>query len=305
MTEKKLFPDSFPGDFYKAILDKVETGLYFVDKKRHITYWNAGAEEISGYPADEVMGRYCGDGILNHLSFDGELLCGELCPLKATIADGQNREADVLLKHKSGKRVPVKIKARPIRNLEGEIIGALESFKDFSPEYHMRQKINELMLAANIDILTGIANRRYMEQHLEIADFQFRNNNLLYGILFIDLNNLKQLNDTYGHEIGDDALKLIAQTLNHGFRAEDQVCRWGGDEFMVLLNNVCQETLKKIRDKTKNRLNALKIMVNGEEIQLSTAVGSALSLPDEVPISIISRADESMYADKEKMKRGS
>ena len=275
-----------------------------MDKDRRITYWNNGAEEIAGYSSDDLMGRWCGDDFLDHIDFDGELLCGTKCPLKATIEDGQERIADVLLTHKSGKRVPVKIKAKPIRNQAGEIIGALESFKDFSPEQKMLQQINELQLAANIDALTGIANRRYMEQHLELMDFQFRNNGLPYGVIFIDVNNLKMVNDTYGHEGGDELIVLVADTLKASFRVEDQVCRWGGDEFLAVLNNVTEDTLKKLRDKTKNKLNSLRMEIDGNEVLVSTAAGSALSLSDEVPMEVVTRADEAMYADKQKMKRG-
>lgn len=294
----------FPPDFYKKILDQIETGLYFVDRNRHITYWNKGAEEIAGYSADELMGKWCGDGFLNHIDFDGEILCGSKCPLKATIEDGQERTTDVLLQHKSGRRVPVKIKAKPIRNQTGEIIGALESFKDFSPEQKMRQQINELQLAANIDSMTGIANRRYMEQHLELMDFQFRNNGLPYGVIFIDVNNLKMVNDTYGHDAGDELIALVADTLKTSFRAEDQICRWGGDEFVAVLNNVNDETLKKLRDKTRIKLNSLQILLEGEAMQVSTAAGAAISMPEEVPMAVVTRADEAMYADKQKMKRG-
>jgi diguanylate cyclase with PAS/PAC sensor len=117
---------------YKKLLDEMYDGVYFVDRQRRIMYWNRGAERISGYSADEVIGRFCGDNLLRHVDACGRRLCTGMCPLAAAMHDGQPRQAEVILHHKQGHRVPVLVRVTPIRDAQGAIIGALEVFSDNS-----------------------------------------------------------------------------------------------------------------------------------------------------------------------------
>ncbi|MFN3535085.1 MAG: PAS domain-containing protein, partial [Desulfatiglandales bacterium] len=97
--------------FYKQILDALSDGVYFVDKERRITFWNNGAERLTGYSADEVLGKSCADNLLMDVDDNGKELCTSGCPLEAVIRDGHMREADVYLHHKFGYRIPIHIKA--------------------------------------------------------------------------------------------------------------------------------------------------------------------------------------------------
>src|SRR5579871_3382167 len=115
-------------EHYDAVLRALPDGLYFVDADRKILFWNQGAEEITGYRGQEVVGRHCHDDLLMHCDENHTPLCGSNCPLQATIEDGRPREANVYLRHKEGHRVPVKVRAVPIRDGDGAIIGAAEIF---------------------------------------------------------------------------------------------------------------------------------------------------------------------------------
>ena len=81
--------------------------VYVVDRQRRVTYWNPAAERLTGYPADQVVGRCCRDGILNHVDHEGTSLCKSRCPLLATIGDGQPHDMLAFLHHRDGHRVPV------------------------------------------------------------------------------------------------------------------------------------------------------------------------------------------------------
>jgi len=96
-------------DLQSALLDHMEEGLYIVDRQRRILYWNAAAEEISGYSAIEATARFCHDAFLMHCDTDGHDLCGCGCPLAAVMTDGKARECRLFLRHKQGHRVPVRI----------------------------------------------------------------------------------------------------------------------------------------------------------------------------------------------------
>src|SRR5512138_75759 len=150
-------------NFYKDIIDNLYDGVYFVDRDRTITYWNKGAERITGYPAGQTIGHSCRDNLLNHVTANGVPLCLEHCPLAAVMQDGREREAEVYLHHADGHRVPVIIRGTALRDEAGNIIGAVESFSNNSNLIGTRRKLRDLRYAAMTDPLTGIGNRRLLE----------------------------------------------------------------------------------------------------------------------------------------------
>src|SRR5271167_1619652 len=91
--------------FHAKLLDSISDGVYFVDSQWQITYWNRGAERLTGYSAGEAVGRQCPDNFLEHVDAAGHALCIDGCPLTSTIRDGQAREAEIFLRHKLGHRV--------------------------------------------------------------------------------------------------------------------------------------------------------------------------------------------------------
>ncbi len=97
-------------DLYREILDNLYDGVYFVDRERVVNYWNKGAERISGYSAEAMIGHSCSDHLLNHVDADGVSLCQDRCPLAACMSDGLPREAEVFLHHADGHRVPVLVR---------------------------------------------------------------------------------------------------------------------------------------------------------------------------------------------------
>jgi len=125
-------PDSpkFSTSFHEKLLDSLYDGVYFVDQDRRITYWNHGAETLTGYTASDAVGRQCFDNFLEHVDEGGCALCVNDCPLAATIGDGQRREAEVYLRHKAGHRIPVSVRVAPLRDTEGLVVGAVEIFTD-------------------------------------------------------------------------------------------------------------------------------------------------------------------------------
>ena len=114
------------------LLGAMTEAVYAVDRDRRITYWNAAAEQLTGYSAAEVVGRRCQDNLLNHVDEAGNQLCKDGCPLQATVEDGQTREALVFLQHRAGHRLPVAVRAAPLRSAGETIIGAVEVFHDDS-----------------------------------------------------------------------------------------------------------------------------------------------------------------------------
>ncbi len=130
------------------LLDSIYDSVYIVDRHRNIIYWNTAAEELTGYPKAEVMGKCCGDNILNHIDENGMLLCRSACPILRVFKDEVPVEAKVYPKTKNGKRIPVQTHVSAIRNEAGEIVAAIEVFRDISlsEDYRiLQEKFNNLI----------------------------------------------------------------------------------------------------------------------------------------------------------------
>ncbi len=282
-------------DFCREILEHMCDGVYFVDRERRILFWNKAAERISGYPAEKVVGSHCYDNILNHVTENGTQLCLTSCPLHATIQDGKPREAEVFLHHADGHRVPILIRTAPLRDGNGVIIGAIEVFSDNSRLFH---RVKRLEQAANLDPLTGIANRRYMENRLEFALVEFQQHRIPFGVLFLDIDYFKKVNDTFGHEVGDRVLQMVANTIRRNIRAEDVVARWGGEEFLVLLSGVELSGLHLVAEKLRALVKASSLEVADGTVQVTVSVGGALIRLEDDIASLLHRADQHMYHSK-------
>jgi diguanylate cyclase (GGDEF)-like protein/PAS domain S-box-containing protein len=286
-------------DFYKELIDNLYDGVYFVDRERVITFWNKGAERITGYRAEQAVGRACRDNMLNHVTANGVPLCGDGCPLAACMQDGRPRKAEVFLHHADGYRVPVVIRATPLRDDQGEIIGAIESFYNNESVITTRRQLHEMRRAVLIDPLTGISNRRHLEGRLQAMIAESRHTNVGLGLLFIDVDHFKEFNDNFGHVTGDRILSMVANDLRHNLRTTDTVGRWAGDEFLAILSDVRDKLhLRSIAVKLKNLVECSRIDLEEKSLFVTISVGGTLLLPDDTPESFVRRADELMYSSK-------
>jgi len=286
-------------NFYKEILNSLQDGVYYLDRDRIITYWNRGAEKITGYAADQVIGISCRNNLLNHVNEQGLVLCKDHCPMAATMQDGEPRQAYVYLHHAEGHRVPVQIRSAAIRDESGNIVGAVETFnKGVSPEKTER-RIRKLQQTALLDPLTAIGNRRHLESRLKICMLDFHENQLSFGLLFCDTDHFKELNDTYGHNLGDEVLRMIAQTLRANIRESDTMGRWGGEEFLIILQDIEAESLLMIGEKLLNLVRQSNLPLRDKRVLSATiSIGGTLVRKTDTSDSIVDRADRLMYQSK-------
>ncbi|HSL45905.1 MAG TPA: sensor domain-containing diguanylate cyclase [Anaerolineales bacterium] len=287
-------------DFYKEIIDNLYDGIYFVDRERVITYWNKGAERITGYSAAQTVGRSCRDNLLNHVTANGLELCMSNCPLAAVMEDGREREAEVFLHHADGHRLPVAIRATALRDDKGHIIGAIESFSNNNRLIDTRHQLRELRQAALTDALTGTGNRRHLEGRMSAVIAEHHNNQSVAGLLFMDVDHFKQVNDSYGHNIGDDVLRMVANTIRYALRATDTVGRWGGEEFIAILYDVQDKgDLQSAAEKIRTLVEYSRLDVDTRGLAVTISIGGTLLRTGDTPQSLVQRADELMYRSKQ------
>lgn len=283
---------------YRAIIEQMSEGVYFVDLDRQITYWNPGAERITGYSAGEVIGHSCADGILRHVTDSGHQLCVSGCPLAAVMKDGKSRTANVYLHHKEGHRVPVQVKGQAIRDDAGEIVGSIELFNVRATSRFADPLEGHRAHDAFVDVLTGIGNRRYGEANLETTMAAVRAGVTSLGVLFIDVDRFKRINDMHGHRVGDQVLRMVGQDIANGLRAGDHPVRWGGEEFLVLMPGAQQSSLERAAERLRMLVEHSWFEHEHMQMRVTVSIGAVLALPTETAVDVVDRADRLMYASK-------
>ena len=285
-------------DMYKRVLDSLYDGVYLVDTERRITYWNSGAERITGYRSDEAVGRRCQDNLLVHVDKRGNSLCLNGCPLSWTMANGQPQESEVYVQHRDGYRVPISVRATPIHDGTGRVVGAVEIFSDNSRVAAMTDLNEELRQLSLLDPLTEVGNRRFLEQQLLARLNEQDRYGWRVGVLFVDVDHFKEINDRNDHIVGDRVIRMVARTLANGIRSFDIVGRWGGDEFVVLIVNVDEKQLHAVSEKLRRLIENSGFTEGGETIRVTVSVGGALAAEGEIPEAVLRRADRLMLASK-------
>jgi diguanylate cyclase (GGDEF)-like protein len=206
--------------------------------------------------------------------------------------------------HGNGINNTYELEASPLRDQDGNIYGIIEVARNITDrlrvERELRESQSRLYRLAHHDALTGLPNRLLFEDRLEQAILKARRNKTKVGILFLDLDRFKQINDTLGHDVGDELLIAVAGRLQKQGRQSDTVARRGGDEFVFILDN--------LRDRSGAEVVAKKIVAAMErsvrlpdhELRISTSIGIAIYPDDAEEIEdVIKKADLALYQAKE------
>jgi diguanylate cyclase (GGDEF)-like protein/PAS domain S-box-containing protein len=292
-VERDLMEPSF-----RRLMDCLYDGVYFLDRDRTIRYWNKAAEKITGFPADEVLGKRCSDNILSHVDEQGNRLCKSLCVVAKTIDDGIPREAEVFLHHKKGHRLPVAIRVNPVTDMDGHIIGGVELFTEISTRHTAAFRVRELEKLALLDPVTELANRRFAEMELDNRLQEQERYGWPFGVLLVDVDKFKTVNDTFGHQTGDALLRAIGKTMAKNARPFDIFGRWGGDEFIGLLKNVDAKTVYDIGRRLRLLIKEAFVTVDGKSISATISIGGTLARAEDTKEGILERADKLLYKSK-------
>ncbi len=215
-----------------------------------------------------------------------------------TISDGVPREAEVFLHHREGHRVPVLVRVSPLKDTTGAIIGAVELFSDNSARKAIAEHVKELEEFALLDLLTRLANRRYLQMALVTRLQELKQNGWNFGVIFLDIDDFKQVNDIYGHQVGDRILVMVANTLILNSRAFDVFGRWGGEEFVGLMRNVDENTLDEQAERLRLLVEGSYQYTSQGPIHVTVSIGATLARVEDNWERVIERAERLMIVSK-------
>jgi len=162
----------------------------------------------------------------------------------------------------------------------------------------LQERVEQLDDLAHRDTLINLPNRRGFMRELERLIDRARRYDHGAAMLFVDLDGLKMINDTFGHRAGDEALIQVAEMLSKGVRRSDVVARIGGDEFAVLLENATEESAHETAARLEDMICSCEFTHDGDALPLSVAIGVGMIDGDDEPNAVMERADEEMYRRK-------
>jgi diguanylate cyclase (GGDEF)-like protein len=186
----------------------------------------------------------------------------------------------------------------PVVDNSGTLIGAVEVFSNIASQKALERRAKDLEELAYRDSLTGLSSRRHIELKLRQALEEVRLFGRKAGVLILDIDSFKKVNDIHGHHGGDVALKTVAERLTETLPPGDAAGRWGGEEFLVVALDVNLVELEALAERCRDVIASSRIPVDGKRVSLTVSVGAALLKKDEAADAAVKRADELLYVAK-------
>lgn len=280
---------------FKSIVDSSDDAIISKTPSGVITSWNRSAEVIFGYTPSEAIGQPMTMLMpADRMHEEHEIL--------ERIAHGERVEHfQTQRRHKQGHLVDVSVTISPMYDQDGKLIGASKIARDIT---QAKRAEAEIIRLAHYDTLTDLPNRRLFMDRLQQAVARIQRTSGQFAVMFIDLDRFKQVNDTLGHDAGDDLLRQVAARLKECVRQSDTVSRFGGDEFVVLLHGQDgtrphqTEWVSTVAEKMIRHM-ARPFYLAGTELRVSASVGAAVCADDRCTVKeIMKSADEAMYRAK-------
>lgn len=267
------------------LLNTLYEGVYILNKSGRILFWNKGAERITGFASNEVTDKFSHDNVLNTIDDRGRQLY---------LSHDESEAEHVYIQHKTGYRIPVKFKSIPFA-IDEQTNGVMEIFIETQGLYG-----NDVGKGAT-DKITGLANKAYVEHALINRLNVYRNFDVEFGVMIVDVDNFEAYNQTYGRSACDHILKILALSFRNVFTGADLIGRWRGDEFVFIFSNGSQKHMKAISEKI--RIVAENSALRGEmfkDIDVTVSVGGTKVNHDDNLDSIIYRVLKQLKIAKSK-----
>lgn len=278
------------GEICKSILENLPVGVYLVDPQRRIMSWNAGAERVTGYLRQEVIGRRCGGDLLMHCDESKSVLCDGACPLEEALRDGHERQVDVYMLHKDGHRIPVRVHVFPLRDEDGVVLGCAECFdaRVVLPAAAIPK------LPPGRDESTDLPNRPVIFAWLSAALAEFAAAGLPCGVLAIAIDDIERLLHKDGIKAIEAVLYATGQTLTANVGPADLVGRWSAGIFLVALSACTPAALVQAAHMLHRMTDSESVPWWGDRLSVSISIGGTTARPGDTPESLIERAIQAL-----------
>lgn len=297
--------------FLAFVMNKISSAVISTDSQMKITYWNKSAEILYGWQESEVLGRMI-DEVCRTEFPDGQQ---EIA--KKTLLVDKTWRGELKQHHRTGEEIWVDASVTLLEDDNGKYIGGvtinhnvterklaedeLRRTKESIEQINLtlRRAFEREQLASRTDSLTGVFNRRYF---FELLGYEFaasRRYERPLSIVMFDVDFLKKINDTYGHQVGDEVLKKAADVVRGELRASDVLARYGGDEFVILLSNSDEQDASMVLERIYREFQSAYIRADEKKLGVTISAGIAsIQLDMERADQLVMQADRALYIAK-------
>ncbi len=281
-------------DLFRGILDNLNIAIYVVDREGKILYWNDGAERITGYLRQDVLGRLQTDNFLGETDAESNELTGVLAPTSIAMREGKPTQALVSMRHKAGHRVPVQLWAFAVRNSEGVIIGAAESFEESIALAEWDRRQTKLATYGCIDEASGVLNHNVTQSHIAENIRLFEEHHVPFSILCMELDHLDKIQARDGPGAIAAVLRVVGQTLENTIRPTDYLGRWQTNQFLAILNECSSNEIDRASERLRRMVQASKIGWWGDRVNVTISVGGTVVKHADTVEAMVLRAEHAL-----------
>jgi len=288
-------------EIYRAVLESLPTAVYVVDRFGKILLWNDGAERITGHRRQDVLGRSSQDDFLCHADADNNEMTGTQTPLAATLREGKASDSQISLQHKSGHRIPVRLRTVPIRNAHGHLVGAAECFEESMAVADWDRRQNKLAAYGCLDQASGTLHHGVVQSHLRESLATFAEHQVPFSILCIAIDRLEQVTTRHGPAALASIMRTVGQTLENSLRPGDFLGRWNENEFLSIVQECSAAEVPRVGERLRKMVHAAKIEWWGDRLPVTVTVGATGANTGDTVETMVARGEKAL---QESLKQG-
>jgi diguanylate cyclase (GGDEF)-like protein/PAS domain S-box-containing protein len=287
-------PELNDPEVYQSVLDSLETGVYIVDRNRRIRFWNEGAEQITGYLRQDVVGHFLRDHLLTTSDDTKDLDSDPDDPINLVFRDGKPSIMDVSILHKDGYRVPIVLRTNPIRNSHGAVVGAAESFERNRSAADWTRRQSGFADFGCLDAMTGVAAQSFMETQLRENLVIFAEHHIPFGILLVQVDHMEKFRASRGPGVVPTILRIVAQSVENCLRPTDLLGRWGENQFIAILLECKESEVALVGERVRKMVSRSEIEWWGDKFSVTSPVGGAGCRSGDTVEILLPRAEASL-----------
>jgi diguanylate cyclase (GGDEF)-like protein len=284
--------------FQQRLLDNMYDAVIFVDFNRQITLWNLGAERLTGIDAASAYQRVLDAELIQLRNERGDHCVGDDCPINTALRTSMQSVGRYIVRGRDSRDIMVDVQCIPVVGDEGTPYGAAVVLHDASGQVSLEERCLNLHQKATRDPLTQLSNRAEFDRVLAVfvdAHFERR---MSCSLIITDIDRFKQVNDRFGHQAGDEAIKSFAQLLKSHCKAGDLAARYGGEEFVLLCAN-CNNAAAAERAESLRRLLAALPQSEMAGAAVTASFGVTELQAGDTPETMLRRADRALLLAKD------
>lgn len=279
---------------YRSVLESLQIGIYLVDRDQRIVFWNDGAEKITGYLRQDVVGCFCREASPSDDGTRRVVLSDAAETLTAALREGKPAMCEVSLRHKAGHRIFVRVRAVPIRNAHGTVVGAAESIDESVSASEWDRRQSKIAEYGGLNSATGALTHDLIISHLREAVSTFTESRVPFSILVVKVDGIEQLRAAYGGAVISAVLRVVATSLENILRPTDSLGRLSESHFLAVLNECGSTEVRKTAERIKKTVQASEVQWWGDRWSVTVSIGGTAVGAGDTLDSLLARATRAL-----------